>query len=91
MSGISTLFSNLHPLQSRIVLADVSFKPVLGTGDLHPTASMSLSSGLFVPQFPYSLLSISQPTESLQCSVTFFPFLLCLSGPQNEEGDWFGT
>lgn len=73
MSGISSLFSNFRSLNSRIVLVDGSFKPVLGTGDINPTSSLSLSSGLFVPQFPFNLLSVSQLTKSLHCSITFSP------------------
>lgn len=46
ISSISILFSNL---KSRIVLADGSFEPALGINGLHPTASMRLSSDLFVP------------------------------------------
>lgn len=45
---------------------------------------------LCVPDFKYNLLSMSKLTKELQCSVNFFPNILCLSGPIHweSEGDW---
>ncbi|KAF5449100.1 hypothetical protein F2P56_027506, partial [Juglans regia] len=44
-----------------------------GIGSTKLTDSISLSSVLYAPSFPFSLLSISQITQTLQCSVTFYP------------------
>ena len=61
------------PIKHHIVLADGSSWPVLGKGVLHPTLSLSLPSSLFVPDSPFNLLSVSQSTKALQCSITFDP------------------
>jgi hypothetical protein len=73
ISGILSLFSDLLPIKHHIVLADGSFRPVLGKGVLHPTLSLSLPSSLFVLDSPFNLLSVSQLTKALQCSITFDP------------------
>ena len=73
MSDISSLFSHFCPSQSRIVLANGSFRPVLGTGDLRPTKSVNLSSSLFVTRFLFNLLSVSQNTKLVEYTVTFYP------------------
>jgi hypothetical protein len=73
ISGILSLFSNLLPIKHHIVLADGSSRPVLGKGVLHPTSSLSLPSSLFVPDSLFNLLSVTQLTKALQCSITFDP------------------
>jgi hypothetical protein len=73
ISGILSLFSDLLPIKDHIVLADGSSRLVLGKGVLHPTSSLSLPSSLFVPDSPFNLLSVSQLTKALQCSITFDP------------------
>ena len=59
-SSILSLFSDLLPIKPHIVLSDGSSQPVHGKGVLHPNKSLSL-------------LSISQLTKALQCSITFDP------------------
>ena len=73
ISGILSLFFDLLPIKHHIVLADSSFRPVLGKGVLHPTLSLSLPSSFFVPDSPFNLLYVSQLTKALQCSITFDP------------------
>jgi hypothetical protein len=73
--GILSLFSDLFPIKHHIVLADGSSRLVLGKGVLHPTKSLSLPSILFVPDSPFNLLSVSQLTKALNCSITFDPTL----------------
>jgi hypothetical protein len=63
----------LFLIKHHIVLADGSSRPVLGKDVLHPTSSLSLPSSLFVPDSPFNLLSVSQLTKALQCSITFDP------------------
>jgi hypothetical protein len=53
MTSTSSLLSDFRPSNSDIVLADGSFRPGLGTSDSRPNPSMPLTSGLFVPQFPF--------------------------------------
>ena len=69
--GILSLFSELIPIKHHIVLADGFSRLILGKGVLHPTSSLSLPSSLFVPDSPFNLLSVSQLTKALQCSITF--------------------
>lgn len=73
ISGIASSFTHMNSIDHHIILADGTSRPVRGTGVLHPTSSMSLPSSLYVPNFPFNLLSVSQLTKSLNCSVTFFP------------------
>jgi hypothetical protein len=63
----------LLPIKHHIVLAYGSSRPVLEKSVLHPTSSLSLSSSLFVPDSLFNLLSVSQLTKALQCSITFNP------------------
>jgi hypothetical protein len=73
ISSILSLFSNLLPIKHHIVLTDGFSWPVLGKSVLHPTSSLSLPSSLFVLDSPFNLLSVSQLTKALQCSITFDP------------------
>lgn len=90
MSGLSSFFYNFQSLKSYIVLADGSFRPVLVTGDIHPTLSLSLSFGLFVQQFSFNLLSVSQLTKSLYWYVTFSPSSCVFQDLKTKEviGSW---
>lgn len=42
-----------------------------GIGITTPLPSMSLSSILYIPNFPFNLISINQLTQSLNCYITF--------------------
>ena len=42
-----------------------------GSGQVSLSPSLKLNSVLFIPQCPYNLISLSQLTRSLNCSVTF--------------------
>jgi len=73
MSGINSLF-HYHCLKKyNIVLADGFTYPVLGKCVIHLTQSMSFFELLYVPNFSFSLLFVSQLIKSLQSSVTFSP------------------
>ena len=68
------LFRSLSPSkQSSVVLADGRSCPIMGHGSVSPISSLPLSSVNYIPNFPFSLLSVSQLTKSLNCSVTFYP------------------
>lgn len=57
---------------------------------IHCSPTISLSSVLHVPNLFVNLLSASSLTltESLNCSVIFFPTQLCFLGTGYGEGDW---
>ena len=78
MTGKSHIFSQLlgPPPQSSVVLADGRSCSILGRGSVSPTSSLTLSTVNYIPDFPFSLLSVSQLTKSLNCSVTFFPLFV---------------
>ena len=54
-------------------VADGSISSVSRKGSITCSPLLSLSSFLHVPKFSTNLLSVSSLTNSLNCSVTFFP------------------
>lgn len=90
MTGMSSLFSTYRVCSSRdkVRIVDGSLSSVVGTGDISHTSSMSLSSIFHVPNFKYNLVSLSHLTKSMNCSITFFSFSLCLSRPSDKADDW---
>ena len=50
------------------------FVSIESSGTTRVTPSRSLHQILYVPGFPFNLLSISAITRSLPCTITFFPF-----------------
>jgi hypothetical protein len=74
MTHESTNFSsyNTHPSKRCVKTANGSSSAVSGVGSLPLTSSISLSTVLHVPHLSGKLLSISQITKELKCSVTFF-------------------
>jgi hypothetical protein len=74
MTHESSNFSsyNTHPSKHCVKTANGSSSAVSGVGSLPLTSSMSLSTVLHVPHLSGKLLSISQITKELKCSVTFF-------------------
>lgn len=75
MTGTLSSLTSFNRFSSfmNVQLADGRVSP--GHGTVSPVPSLFLSSVLFVPHFPMSLLSISQFTLYGNCSVTFFPFV----------------
>jgi hypothetical protein len=74
MTHESSNFSsyNTHPSKRCVKTANGSSSAVSGVGSLPLTSSISLSTVLHVPHLSGKLLSISQITKELKCSVTFF-------------------
>jgi hypothetical protein len=69
-----------HPIQSLksskqpvVSTANGTSSPVLGEGSIALTKNLNLNSVLVVPSLHYSLLSVAQITNSLQCIVIFWP------------------
>jgi len=73
ISGNISLFSPLSfPKTSHfITLANGSKVASQGIGQVSLSPSLDLKFVLFVPECPFSLISLSQLTKSLNCSVTF--------------------
>jgi hypothetical protein len=73
MTGTRTLFLGQHPVgkSSHVTLADGSTTAVTDLGFVPVTSSLTLTSVLHVPCFPFNLMSVSRLTKSLNCSSTF--------------------
>nr|KYP32021.1 hypothetical protein KK1_047400 [Cajanus cajan] len=67
------MFSSMSPFKSPhlITLADGSRIAPKGIGQVSLSLSLNLNSVLFIPNCPFNLISLSQLTKSLNCSVTF--------------------
>ena len=74
MTSKKNLFSSIQPslTHQSVYLANGSTSVVTGCGDISLSSSLFLSSILLVPKFSISLLSVSQLTKSIGCSMTFF-------------------
>ena len=74
MTGNSSLFTTFqsHPSTSTVTLADGSTSCVLGSGTIHPTPLIPLTSVLSLPQFSFNLIYVSKLTCTLNCSISFF-------------------
>ena len=75
MTGNPNLFSNFdkHTSPSHVTIADGSTSSVHGSGTIELNPSISLSSVLCLPNFSFSLLSVSKITRALNCCASFFP------------------
>src|ERR1044072_7200751 len=73
LAGNPSFFTKLAPPKAphSVTLADGSKAQVMGIGQASPRSSLSLDSVLFVPGSPFNLISISQLTRTLNCSITF--------------------
>ncbi|CAH9092634.1 unnamed protein product [Cuscuta europaea] len=59
--------------QSHVTLANGSTASVNGLGTTTLSPNLSLSSVLYLSQFPFNLISVSQIIKALNCCVIFFP------------------
>ena len=75
MTGNHHLFSSYAPYAnpSSITIANGSYTRVLGSRNVTPTPSVSLSSVLNVPDLAFNLLSPSKLTRQLNCFISLFP------------------
>ena len=76
MTGNSNLFTTFqsHPFTSTVTLADGSTSYVLGSGTIHPTPLITLTSIMSLPQFSFNLIFVSKLTHTLNCNISFFPY-----------------
>ena len=67
MISNSSLFTTFqpHPSTSTVALANGSTFGVLGSGTIHPTPLITLTSVLTLPQFSFHLISVSKFTRTL--------------------------
>lgn len=70
----ASLFSDISNSASPsfVTIGNGSKSPVHGIGTVR-TSSLTFSSVLDLPQFPYNLLSVHKLTSILNCSITFYP------------------
>ena len=75
MIGNSNLLTTFqpHPSISTVTLADRSTSCVLGSGTIHSTSLITLTSVMSLPQFSFNLIFVSKLTRTLNCSILFFP------------------
>ena len=73
MTGTSGLLSDLEQSSSlpNVTLANGSATTVSGLGTANLSLNLSLSSVLYIPDFPFNLLSISKLTKILNCAAIF--------------------
>ena len=78
MIGNSNLFTAFqsHPATSTVTLVDGSTSCVLGSGTIHLTLLITLTSVMSLPQFSFNLIFVGKLTRILNCSISFF-FYYC--------------
>ena len=74
MTSNSSIFSTFQsqPSLPTVTLADGSHSCVLGSDTIVPTSSIPLTSILSLPNFSFSLMSVSKLTRGLKCYISFF-------------------
>ena len=75
MTGNSSLFTTFqsHSFTSIVTPTYRSTSYVLGSGTIHLTPLITLTSVLSLPQFSFNLIYVSKLTRTLNCSISFFP------------------
>ncbi|KAM2491987.1 hypothetical protein PS1_043582 [Malus domestica] len=73
--------SSLHDFQRTIDPIHVSVangkgEPILGKGEIRLLSEHTNSTALYVPSFPFQLLSIGKITKTLDCLAIFFPHIV---------------
>ena len=89
MTGQSNLLSSYAPYTGpdKVKITDGIFSSVSSKGLVHTRHSLFFSSILHVLSVVSNLLSISRISRDLNYSLTFFSFLMCVSGSSNEGDD----
>lgn len=72
---ISRIFSNFSNKanNTNVTVANGLAVKVGGVGMASLSSSISLSSTIYIPNFPFNLISVSQFTKQYNCSITFYP------------------
>src|SRR5437588_11383652 len=75
ITGNKSEFDTYHPCKHKepetVVTTDGTSQPIVGTGSISCTPTLTLSSVLHVPSFPVNLMSVSCIIDQLRCIVTF--------------------
>ena len=76
MTGITQkfVFLNMSTVHPSVKIADGTHSPVSENGVIQATPSLTLTDVLYVPRFPFSLLSINQFTKHNNCKMIFFSY-----------------
>lgn len=72
----------------QVCFVNGSLSFVVGTGFILLTSSFPLSYVFHVPNFKLNIVFVNHITKTLNCSVTFFPFILCFLGLEDKKDDW---
>jgi hypothetical protein len=68
---------NLRPSSQQVIsTANGGISPIIGKGSIDLTTTITFDTVLVVPSLEYNLLSVSQSTLTLNCTVTFWPFFM---------------
>src|SRR5436190_10537630 len=70
-SEFDTYHPSMHKELETVVTADGTSQPIMGTGSVPCTPTLTLSSVLHVPSFPVNLMSVSCIIDQLHCLVIF--------------------
>ena len=85
----SSKLQHLHPSSQQVIsTAKGGTSPITGEGSLVISNAMTLDTVLVIPSLEYNLLSVSQITSKINCTVTFWPFFLCFSRYFDPEDSW---
>ena len=76
MTGQSQLFHSYFTSSglNKVRIANSSFSPIVGKGEIALTPTLTLNSILHVPKLSCILFSISKFTQTNNCVAKFFPF-----------------
>ena len=74
MTANSSLFTTFrsHPSTFTVTLENGSTSCVLGSGKIHLTSLITLTSVMSLSQFSFNLISMSELTHTLNCSILLF-------------------
>lgn len=89
MTNISKFF-NIYvscPSNKKIVTTDGSLNNIAHNGNIELSSTLILEKMLYVPMLSINLVSVNKLSQDLNCKVTFYLFLLWLSGLEFEEED----
>ena len=87
-SDSDNLICHKPSLRTNIYTANGSTSSITGEGSLVLTDTITLDTVLIVPSLTYNLLSVSQITTTLKCTVTFWPLFCVFSGHSDPEDSW---
>ncbi|KAL5832076.1 hypothetical protein ACOSQ4_017430 [Xanthoceras sorbifolium] len=70
---IATLIINTSPLFSQVALPNGSYSKIIGIGSIQLSNHLHIKNIMCAPSFHVNLLSVSQLTSAMNCSIQFFP------------------